>query len=697
LRNRGSYPADKNYMILTCDPSCEGYVDPLIWHNYIRAGHVKSMLASKDGKGRERRQVTWEGDSRGPIKETMVNSGFWWAEQGVFPGWVTKRGDRSQFFVCNRNVDLYNKNYPGHPGEPHYGRPQNKFGTNGVMRPDLWYWNLPPTMHNSWGGLKGPGVILFAQAFAVNGHIITFMPESWMNWAGLTPATKGKTPKQNARNYAGGGADSYRKNVGNSTPAYHMRIDNECWVFQSTPPGTGELRTVDCETGVYTGKKTLRYPNSGGSKPDTDEFWGRGEFLTDDEELFMCWGPTTTARRPPWYGDKKTYNEYINCYGFCICNKDYSIVIGNWRDYIKQNVALEIIDFEAPALFNNKAPGGWNKDDPYDGFALLPTETLFNAKEKAYLFDQVCFTDGQGGYGIANYKPKPKPTEHVCKHYESEDACPSPRCSWDGDACADPPCSSHTSEDDCCGDCEWEAGQCQPALFKACPKEGKPGTNVCPQGCTFVDNCEQCEFAAGVWKKDFSKEPWKPKTGARPQGCFRNRKFNIKCNKFQPGSKYPSGRDKVGTKRGKWPICKLIEPPKECKKKSGADEGGSLPAGSKPEIGPAGGLATKTAGKCGVGGTKGFACDGPTAAVYCANPSLKPQVDECCPGKCDSLPTRETTPTTTTTTPDDDGRSCFKPRSGWGSSYYCSYTNICQWYSGYKKDLDECCPGLCSR
>jgi len=153
---------------------------------------------------------------------------------------------------------------------------------------------------------------------------------------------------------------------------------------------------------------------------------------------------------------------------------------------------------------------------------------------------------------------------HVCKHYETEDTCPDARCSWDGDACTDPPCSSHTEKADCCGDCEWEKDQCQPAMFKACPTEGKPGTNVCPEGCTFVDNCEQCEFAAGVWEKDYSTEPWKPKTGSRPQGCFRNRKFNIKCNKFEPGSKYPSGVDKVGTKKGKWPICKLIEPPKKC-------------------------------------------------------------------------------------------------------------------------------------
>jgi len=153
---------------------------------------------------------------------------------------------------------------------------------------------------------------------------------------------------------------------------------------------------------------------------------------------------------------------------------------------------------------------------------------------------------------------------HVCRHYESEDTCPSQRCNWDGDACADPPCSSHTSKDDCCGDCEWEAGQCQPAIFKACPDEGKAGTNVCPEGCTFVDNCEQCEFAAGVWKKDYSGDPWPQRSGSRPQGCFRNRKFNIKCNKFEPGSKYPSGVDKVGTKKGKWPICKLIEAKQQC-------------------------------------------------------------------------------------------------------------------------------------
>jgi len=101
-------------------------------------------------------------------------------------------------------------------------------------------------------------------------------------------------------------------------------------------------------------------------------------------------------------------------------------------------------------------------------------------------------------------------------------------------------------------------------MLKACPKEGTPGTNVCPEGCTFVDNCEQCQFAAGVWKKDYSTEPWKPSTGSRPQGCFRNRKFNIKCNKFEPGSKYPNGKDKVGEKAGKWPICKVVEPEKTC-------------------------------------------------------------------------------------------------------------------------------------
>jgi len=152
---------------------------------------------------------------------------------------------------------------------------------------------------------------------------------------------------------------------------------------------------------------------------------------------------------------------------------------------------------------------------------------------------------------------------HVCKHYETEDTCPSGRCSWDGDACTDPPCSSRSVPSDCCGECEWNAGKCQTAMFKACPKEGVPGSNVCPEGCTFVDSCEQCEFAAGVWKKKYSTEPWPPSSGSRPQGCFRNRKFNIKCNKFEPGSKYPSGVGKVGEKRGKWPICKLIEKEEE--------------------------------------------------------------------------------------------------------------------------------------
>jgi len=176
--------------------------------------------------------------------------------------------------------------------------------------------------------------------------------------------------------------------------------------------------------------------------------------------------------------------------------------------------------------------------------------------------------DGNANWNIYTTCSEPETgtadTGEVCKHYETQDSCPSPRCNWDGDSCADPPCSSYTSKDGCCGDCAWEGGKCQPAMFKACPKEGTPGSNVCPEGCTFVDSCEQCEFAAGVWEKDFSTEPWPPSSGSRPQGCFRNRKFNIKCNKFEPGSKYSSGVGKVGEKRGKWPICKVIEPPKVC-------------------------------------------------------------------------------------------------------------------------------------
>jgi len=187
----------------------------------------------------------------------------------------------------------------------------------------------------------------------------------------------------------------------------------------------------------------------------------------------------------------------------------------------------------------------WSQDQPQDEFKSAPNRRR-----------PVC--------AATTTTTTPEDTGEVCKHYETKQSCPSPRCSWDGDSCADPPCSSYLEEGQCCGDCEWKAGMCKPALFKACPKEGKPGTNKCPKGCTFVDNCEQCEFVAGVWQKDFSSKPWPAASGSRPQGCFRNRKFNIKCNRFEPGSKYPSGVDKVGTKKGKWPICKMDEPPKKC-------------------------------------------------------------------------------------------------------------------------------------
>jgi len=338
--------------------------------------------------------------------------------------------------------------------------------------------------------------------------------------------------------------------------------------------------TVDCETGEYDNKKTARFCSWGGCTGSREGFWGVGDPLTDDGELVMCGG--AGRKGYAFYGASAVApaNTMIDCNfmasGNCICNKDYSIVIAGIDAGIYHTLAEDIIDFTKPGLFVNTYPGGWRESDPYDGYALQPEETLFNEKERKFLYGQLCdFSDGRGD-GIVNYRPTTTTTTttsttttddgHPCKHYESEDECPAARCSWDGvaSACADPPCSSFPEEGECCGDCEWLDGMCQPAMFKACPREGKPGTNKCPKGCTFVDNCEQCEFAAGVWKKDFSKLPWKPSTGSRPQGCFRNRKFNIKCNKFEPGSKYPNGKSKVGTKRGKWPICKLIEPPQKC-------------------------------------------------------------------------------------------------------------------------------------
>jgi len=84
-------------------------------------------------------------------------------------------------------------------------------------------------------------------------------------------------------------------------------------------------------------------------------------------------------------------------------------------------------------------------------------------------------------------------------------------------------------------------------MFEACPVEGTVNTNECPAGCTFVDNCAQCELAAKSWGKKYSTEPF-PAGSPRPRGCFRNRKFLIKCNSGNPEGPY----------KGKYPICQKI-------------------------------------------------------------------------------------------------------------------------------------------
>jgi len=90
------------------------------------------------------------------------------------------------------------------------------------------------------------------------------------------------------------------------------------------------------------------------------------------------------------------------------------------------------------------------------------------------------------------------------------------------------------------------AGQCcKECMFIPCKAEGKQGTNVCPAGCTAVDNEDECQLAAKAWKKPFDDAEI-PAGTVRPTGCFRNRKFKIKFNKNNP----------EGGAKGKWPICK---------------------------------------------------------------------------------------------------------------------------------------------
>jgi len=81
-----------------------------------------------------------------------------------------------------------------------------------------------------------------------------------------------------------------------------------------------------------------------------------------------------------------------------------------------------------------------------------------------------------------------------------------------------------------------------------CPEEGKQKTDDCPVGCSHIESCEQCELAAQHWGRKFETSPW-PHGHQRPTGCFRNRKWKIKCNDKGP----------FGPKKGKWPICALIQ------------------------------------------------------------------------------------------------------------------------------------------
>jgi len=90
------------------------------------------------------------------------------------------------------------------------------------------------------------------------------------------------------------------------------------------------------------------------------------------------------------------------------------------------------------------------------------------------------------------------------------------------------------------------AGQCcKECMFIPCKGEGAQGSNVCPAGCTAVDNEDECQLAAKAWNKPYDDAEI-PAGTVRPTGCFRNRKFKIKFNKNNP----------EGGAKGKWPICK---------------------------------------------------------------------------------------------------------------------------------------------
>merc|ERR1712137_194272 len=84
-----------------------------------------------------------------------------------------------------------------------------------------------------------------------------------------------------------------------------------------------------------------------------------------------------------------------------------------------------------------------------------------------------------------------------------------------------------------------------PRVPTICPEEGSQKTDDCPEGCTHIESCSQCREAAAFWKRKFDSRPFK---GRRPTGCFRNRKWKIKCNDKGP----------FGGFRGKWPVCAIV-------------------------------------------------------------------------------------------------------------------------------------------
>merc|ERR1712137_1321559 len=36
-------------------------------------------------------------------------------------------------------------------------------------------------------------------------------------------------------------------------------------------------------------------------------------------------------------------------------------------------------------------------------------------------------------------------------------------------------------------------------LFEPCPELGEAGSALCPEGCVFVENCEQCKLCNKIW------------------------------------------------------------------------------------------------------------------------------------------------------------------------------------------------------